>query len=87
MATRSDRIPVVPLLCEGRGWQLHLQRNPMLARMITMGTRVFDPAHPPVLYAQNTLRIGRPVFWREGSTQMTLSGFRQAIEDSLGALF
>ena len=87
LATRSDRIPVVPLLCEGRGWQLQLQRNPMLSRMITMGTRVFDPAHPPVLYSQNTLRIGRPVFWREGSNQMTLQEFRQAIEDSLGALF
>jgi 1-acyl-sn-glycerol-3-phosphate acyltransferase len=87
LATRSDRIPVVPLLCEGRGWQLQLQRNPLLSRMINMGTQVFDPAHPPVLYAQNTLRIGRPVYWRDGSSQMTLQGFRHAIEDSLGALF
>jgi 1-acyl-sn-glycerol-3-phosphate acyltransferase len=87
LATRSDRIPVVPLLCQGQGWQLQLQRNPLLSRMIHAGTRVFDPAHPPVLYTQNTLRVGRPVYWRDGSSEMTLQGFRHSVEDSLGALF
>ena len=71
----------------GQGWQLQLQRNPMFSRMIQAGTRVFDPAHPPVLYSQNTLRVGRPVYWRDGTSQTTLQGFRGAVEDSLGALF
>ena len=87
LATRSERIPVVPLLCQGHGWQLHLHRNPVLASMFNASARVFDPAHPTVLFTQNTVRMGRPVYWREGASEKTLNGFRLAVEDSLGALF
>jgi 1-acyl-sn-glycerol-3-phosphate acyltransferase len=87
LATRSDRIPVVPVLNVGQGWQFHLDRTPMLASMFQATTRVVNTKHPPVLYSQTTMRLGRPVYWRDGSNQMTLQGFRGAVEDSLGALF
>lgn len=87
LATRSERIPVVPLLNRGFGWQLRLQHNPILAPLLAVGAAVFDPAWPPVVYAENVLRIGRPVLWRDGDGATTLHDFRGQVEDSLGALF
>jgi 1-acyl-sn-glycerol-3-phosphate acyltransferase len=87
LATRSDRIPVVPVLNVGQGWQFHLDRTPMLASMLNASRRVVNTAHPPVVYSQTTVRLGRPVYWRDGARQMTLQAFRGSVEDSLGALF
>lgn len=87
LATRSDRIPVVPLRTIGRGRQLKLHNNPLLSPLLQAGSQVFDPAIPAVLYAENAVRIGRPVYWRDGSGATTLQGFRRMVEDSLGALF
>jgi 1-acyl-sn-glycerol-3-phosphate acyltransferase len=87
LATRSDRIPVVPVLNVGQGWQMQVERTPLLGRLLTTTTRLFNTSHPPVLYSQTTLRVGKPVYWRDGSNQTTLQSFRGAIEDSLGALF
>lgn len=87
LAARQDRIPVVPLLARGQGWQLRLHQNPLLASMLRAGARVVDTPYPPVLYAENTLRVGRPVFWGEGHGDATLEDFRRAVELSLGALY
>jgi hypothetical protein len=87
LATRSERIPVVPMLCHGQGRQLQLQHNPFLAPLISAGARVLQSEHPPVLFTENSLRVGRPVFWRDGAGASTLQGFREEVEDSLGALF
>lgn len=86
LATRSERIPVVPALTEGHGWRIEPTRHPLLAGLMSAGARVFNPAHPPVLYTDNRVRLGRPVYWRAG-TDATLSDFRREVEDSLGALF
>lgn len=86
LATRSDRIPVVPLLGVGQGRRLQLDTNPLVAPLLHAGARVLDTPFPPVLYTENALRIGRPIFWRDGGSS-TLQSFRRSVEDSLGALF
>jgi 1-acyl-sn-glycerol-3-phosphate acyltransferase len=87
LATRSENIPVVPLLSLGGGRRVQLQRNPLVAPFLRVGARVFDTTYPPVLFTENTLRVGRPVFWRAGGRPTTLQAFRREIEDSLGSLY
>jgi 1-acyl-sn-glycerol-3-phosphate acyltransferase len=87
LATRSDRIPVVPLLAVGQGRKLNLKTTPFLSSLVNASSQVMQAAYPPVLYSDNALRIGRPVYWRDGSRETTLQGFRREVEDSLGALF
>lgn len=85
LATRGERIPVVPAFAAGRGRQLRLADNPLLARLLRAGASVADWSWPPVLYSDNALRLGRPVLWRDGGGS-TLQDFRAQVEDSLGAL-
>lgn len=85
LATRSERIPVVPLLSDGRGRRLALTANPLLSSVWRASTQVLASEHPPVLFSENTLRVGRAIYWRDGG-QGTLQDFRRAVEDSLGAL-
>ncbi len=85
LATRGERIPVVPAFAAGRGRQLKLLDNPLLARLLRAGASVADWSWPPVLYSDNALRLGRPVIWRDGGGS-TLQDFRTQVEDSLGAL-
>jgi 1-acyl-sn-glycerol-3-phosphate acyltransferase len=87
LATRSERIPVVPVLAAGRGWQMRLHNNPLLSPLLRAGARLVDTPYPPVLYAENLLRLGRPVFWRDGGGDSTLEDFRKAVELSLAALY
>ena len=86
LATRGERIPVVPALAVGSGRQLRLLDNPVLARLLRAGASVADWAWPPVLYSDNALRLGRPIYWRDGGDS-TLQAFRNHLEDSLGALY
>ena len=86
LATAGERIPVVPALAVGRGRKLKLLDNPLFARLLRAGRQVADPAWPPVLFSDNALRLGRPVYWRDG-TGSTLQDFRGQVEDSLGPLF
>jgi hypothetical protein len=85
LATVSERIPVVPVLCQGRGFQLKLTKTPFIAPLLAAGSRVVSPDWPPIVFARNTVRIGRPIYWRDGAAT-TLQEFRRKIEDSLGAL-
>jgi 1-acyl-sn-glycerol-3-phosphate acyltransferase len=87
LATRTERIPVVPLVVRGQGWKLRLHQNPLVAPLLRAGSRVVDTPYPQVLYTENTLRLGRPVYWRDGSRESTLEEFRRDVELSLGALF
>jgi len=86
LATREERIPVVPVLSAGRGRSLRLGENPLIARLMRVGASVADPAWPPVLFSDNLMRIGRPVYWRDGKGT-TLQAFRDDVEASLAALF
>ena len=85
LATSSERIPVIPVLARGRGWEIALHKHPLLAPLVRAGARLVDTPYPPVLYADNTLRIGRPVYWRDGG-ESTLEDFRRTLELGLGAL-
>lgn len=87
LAARAERIPVVPLLARGQGWQLRLHQNPLVAPLLRAGSRLVDTPYPPVLFTDNTLRVGRPVFWGDGEGKGTLEDFRRAVELSLGALY
>lgn len=87
LATRSDRIPVVPLRAVGKGRRIQLDSNPLVAPLLQAGARVLDTPFPPVLYTENALRVGSPVYWRDGGGTSTLQAFRRTVEDSLGALF
>ncbi|HEY9721812.1 MAG TPA: lysophospholipid acyltransferase family protein [Oscillatoriaceae cyanobacterium] len=86
LATRSEHIPVVPMLGEGRGRKLALTANPLLSSMWHASAQVLASEYPPLLYSENTLRVGRPIYWRDGGQSGTLQDFRRAVEDSLGAL-
>jgi 1-acyl-sn-glycerol-3-phosphate acyltransferase len=86
LATHAERIPVVPLVARGQGWKLRLHQNPLLAPLFRAGSRVVDTPYPQVLYTENTLRVGRPVYWRDGAREITLEEFRREVELSLGAL-
>jgi 1-acyl-sn-glycerol-3-phosphate acyltransferase len=86
LATKGERIPVLPALAAGRGRRLRLLDNPLLARLLRAGASVAEYAWPPVLYSDNVLRLGRPVYWRDGGGS-TLQEFRTQVEDSLGALY
>ena len=86
LATMSDRIPVVPVFCQGRGWQLELSEAPLLRALWHTGSRVVSANTGTVVYTDTTVRIGRPIYWRDGRGETTLSGFRREVEDSLGAL-
>jgi hypothetical protein len=87
LATREERIPVVPMLATGRGWKLRLHQNPLLAPLLRAGSRLVDTPYPPVVYTENTLRVGRPVLWCDGNGESTLEEFRRAVELGLGALY
>jgi hypothetical protein len=50
------------------------------------GAAVADPAWPPVLFSDNLMRIGRPIYWRDGKGT-TLQAFRDDIESGLAGLF
>lgn len=86
LATAEERIPVVPVLSLGRGRSLRLGANPLLAGLMRAGAQFADPAWPPVLYSDNLMRLGRPVYWRDGKGT-TLQAFRDDVESSLAALF
>jgi 1-acyl-sn-glycerol-3-phosphate acyltransferase len=87
LATRSARIPVVPVLAAGHGWQLKLHNNPLLSPLLRAGARLVNTPYPPVVFTENLVRLGRPVFWREGGPETTLEDFRKAVEHSLAELY